>query len=87
MLHHRLCLFTASSEAHWASVLTQVAQEQTDIDVQEQDHQPLAFFRILYRRLGKLEYRGEGGLLGSGVNEKARPLHSVRGRLSLHRSR
>ena len=33
-------------------------------------------FQILHRGVSKLEYRGEGGLLGGGVNEKARPLHS-----------
>ena len=39
----RLCLFTDASDSHWASVLTQVPNEDLEKPFEEQRHSPLAF--------------------------------------------
>ena len=36
-------LFSNASETHWASVLTQVPKEQMSLEIEKQDHEPLAF--------------------------------------------
>ena len=40
---HQLCLFTDASEDQWAAVLTQIPEEQSKRDINEQEHEPLSF--------------------------------------------
>ena len=40
---HKLCLFTDASDTHWASVLTQVPEEDLFKALDEQRHEPLCF--------------------------------------------
>lgn len=47
--NHFTCLFSDESETHWASVLTQVPEDQLEQDFEDQDHKPLSFLSGSFR--------------------------------------
>ena len=38
-----LCLFTDASETHWSAILTQVPKNQRNLEIQDQQHEPMCF--------------------------------------------
>lgn len=44
-----MCLFTETSETHWASVLTQMPMRQKNENIERQERQYLAFSLVLSR--------------------------------------
>jgi RNase H-like domain found in reverse transcriptase len=39
----RICVLTDASDCSYAGLVTQIHEEQLDLPIEEQDHQPLAF--------------------------------------------
>jgi hypothetical protein len=39
----RICVLTDASDRFYADLMTQINEEQLDLPMEEQDHQPLAF--------------------------------------------
>jgi hypothetical protein len=39
----RICVLTNASDCFYAGFVTQIDEEQLDLSMEEQDHQPLAF--------------------------------------------
>ena len=47
------CLFTDASMSHWAAVLTQIPEDELQLPVEEQSHEPLAFLSGAFRGHGE----------------------------------
>jgi hypothetical protein len=57
----RICVLTDASDRFYAGLVTQIDEEQLDLPMEEQDHQPLAFFvRRVQRRATKMDSTREG---------------------------
>jgi hypothetical protein len=57
----RICALTNASDRFYAGLVTQIDEEQLDLPMEEQDHQPLAFFvRRVQRRATTMERTREG---------------------------
>jgi RNase H-like domain found in reverse transcriptase len=46
----RICVLTDASDRFYAGLVTQIDEEQLDLPMEEQDHQPLAFLSCEFKR-------------------------------------
>jgi hypothetical protein len=57
----RICVLTDTSDRFCAVLVTQIDEEQMDLPMEEQDHQPLAFFDRRVKRRATTMYSTREG--------------------------
>lgn len=57
-----ICVFTDACEEFWAGVVTQAHENQTNNDIEKQQHEPAAILREKFTRAQKLDDLRERGI-------------------------